>query len=90
MNIDSVEMGLIPGCSWHRAVYSPSYRSRIGTVVVELTSVVARRLGVKRGKWSRVASKAKCRETTTECARDCHRYHSLSEWSKLAFPLFER
>jgi len=37
---------------------------------------------------SRVASKAKCRDTTTTPStsiRDCHRYHSLSDWSKLAF-----
>ena len=41
---------------------------------------------------SRVASKAKCRETTTMmCAsRECHRYHSLSDWSELAFSLSER
>jgi len=40
-----------------------------------------------------LASKAKCRETTTTpstSSRDCHRYHSLSEWSKLAFSLSER
>ena len=42
--------------------------------------------------WSRVASKAKCRETTTiKCAsRDCYSYHSPSEWSELAFSLSER
>ena len=48
---------------------------------------------MKRGKCGvgRVASKTKCRETTTmNCARDCHRYHSLSEWSELAFSLSER
>ena len=41
---------------------------------------------------SRVASKAKCRGTTTmKCAsRECHRYHSLSDWSELAFLLSER
>ena len=45
---------------------------------------------------SRVASKAKCRETTTNFgksdSRDCHRYHSLSVWSELAlaFSLSER
>ena len=82
MSIDCVGMGLIPGSSWHRAEYSPGYRSRIGAVVVELTSVEARRPGIKRGKWSHVASKANCRETTTKkCARDCHRYHSLSDCS---------
>ena len=60
-------------------------------MVVKLTSVVSRRPGVKKGKLSCFASKAKCQETTTKkCARDCHRYHSLSEWSELAFPLFER
>ena len=70
MSIDSVGMSLIPACSWHRAENSPGDRSRIGAVVVELTSLVARRLGVKRGKWSRVASKAKCRETTIKkCAK---------------------
>ena len=80
MSIDSIEMSLIPACSWRRAKYSLGYGSRIGAVVVELTSVEARRPGVKRGKWSRVASKAKCRETTTKkCASDCYRYHSLSD-----------
>ena len=36
---------------------------------------------------SRVASKAKCRETTT---MQCPRYHSLLDWSELAFSLSER
>ena len=78
MNIDSVGISLIPACSWCRAAseYSPGYRSRMGAVVVELTSVEARRPGVKRRKWSRVVSKAKCRETITKkCPRDYHRYH---------------
>ena len=40
---------------------------------------------------SRVASKAKCRETTTmKFASDCPRYHSLLDWSELAFSLSER
>ena len=41
---------------------------------------------------SGVASKAKCRETTTmKCtSRECHRYHSLLDWSELAFLLSER
>jgi len=42
---------------------------------------------------SHVASKAKCQETTTTpstSSRDCHRYHLLSDWSKLAFSLSER
>ena len=41
---------------------------------------------------SHVASKAKCRDTTTTPStgsRDCHRYHSLSDRSKLAFSLSE-
>ena len=50
MSIDTVGMILILACSWRRAQYSLGYRSRIGAVVVELTSVQARRLGVKRGK----------------------------------------
>jgi len=38
-----------------------------------------------------VASKAKCRETiTTSRSRDSHSYHSLSDWSELAFSLSER
>ena len=43
---------------------------------------------------TRVASKAKCRETTTMkrslIPRECHRYHLLSDWSELAFSLSER
>ena len=70
MSIDSVGMSIIPGCSWRRAEYSPGYRSRIGAVVVELTSVGARRPGVKRGRWCHVVSKAKWGETTTKkCAK---------------------
>jgi len=41
----------------------------------------------------RIASKDKCRETTTtprNSSRTCHRYHWLSDWSKLAFSLSER
>ena len=38
-----------------------------------------------------VASKAKCRETTTmKCATLYPRYHSLLEWSEMAFSLSER
>ena len=70
MSIDSVGMSLIPACSWRRAEYSLKNRTRISKVVVELTSGEARRPDVKRGKWSCVASKAKCRETTTKkCAK---------------------
>ena len=50
MRIDSIEMSLIPACSWRRAEYSPVHRSRIREVVVELTCGEARGLGVKRGK----------------------------------------
>jgi len=40
---------------------------------------------------SQVASKAKCQETiTTPSCRDCHSYHSLSDWSELAFSLSKR
>jgi len=38
-----------------------------------------------------VASKAKYRKTTTTpSSRDCHSYHSLSDWSQLAFSLSEK
>jgi len=50
-------------------------------------------LSGERKESSRVASKAKCRETTTSpstSSSDCNRYHSLSDWSKLAFSLSER
>ena len=70
MSIDSIGMSRIPACSWGRAEYSLEYRSRFGEVVVELTSGEARILGVKRGKLSRIVSKAKCQETTTKrCAK---------------------
>jgi len=40
---------------------------------------------------SRVVSKAKCQETTTTpSSRDCHSYHSVADWSELAFSLSER
>ena len=94
MSIDSVGMSPIPACSWHRAEYSPVYGSRIGEVVVELTSGKARRPGVNRGKWSCVALRqmlsAEKPQQRSVLSRDCHRYYSLSDWSELAFPLFER
>jgi len=35
---------------------------------------------------SRVTSKAKCPETTTAPSGiNCHSYHSVSDWSELAF-----
>ena len=72
MGIDSVEMSLIPACSWRQAEYSPIHRSGIGYVVVELSSGVVLELCVLSSKGkvrSRVASNAKCRETTTmKCA----------------------
>ena len=53
-------MSLIPACSWRRAEYAPGYRSRIGGVVVELTSGEGRRPGVKRGSVESRRVKAKC------------------------------
>ena len=63
-------------------------------MVVELTSGKARRPGVKRGKWSCVALRqrpsAEKPQQRSVLSRDCHRYHSLSDWSELAVPLVER
>ena len=33
---------------------------------------------------------AKKPQQTVQSSRDCHRYHSLSDWSELAFLLSER
>ena len=44
-------------------------------------------LRVEGKEQSHVVSKAKCREITT---MKCSRYHSLLDWSELAFSLAER
>jgi len=60
---------------------------------VELTAGEAWKPGVKRGKCGVVSrqrlSAEKPQQTLLSC-RDCHSYHSLSDWSELAFPLSER
>ena len=62
-------------------------------MVVELTAGQVWRPDVKRGK-SGVASRqrlsAEKLQQTPLSIRDCHSYHLLSDWSELAFSLFER
>ena len=95
MSIESVEISLIPPCSWHRAEEPPKNGSRIGAVVVELTPGESWKPGVnwKRGKSGvalRQGQSAEKPQQTLLSSRDCHSYHSLSDLSELAFSLCER
>ena len=62
-------------------------------MVVELTAGEAWRPDVKRGKCgvaSRQRLSAEKPKQTLLSSRDCHSYHSLSDWSELAFSLSGR
>ena len=93
MNNSPLGMNLIPLDSWHRAQESPCIRFSIDCVaVVECCScdpgVLMLRVVIM--KRVRVASSLRLSAEKPPGTRECYGYHSLSDWSELAFSLIQR
>jgi len=97
MNNSPLGMNLIPLDSWHRAQECPCIGFRIDCVaVVECCScgpgewMLTRSVTVVMTRMCRVTSGLRISAEKPPGPRECYGYHSLSDWSQLAFSLIQR